>query len=745
MMAQQTNFNILIIDDNVSIQSDFIKILTKSPSDSKELSSLENKLFDTEETVEYKLPPFKIDTATQGQEGVEFIKKAKQEGRPYALAFVDVRMPPGWDGIETIKHIWEIDPDMQIVICTAYSDYSWEQTVEQLGQRDNLLILKKPFDSITVSQLSCALTQKWHLMQEYRDYTKTLESRVEERTSSLEESLSVTRGTLESSGEGVLVTDNKNAVIEYNQNVIDMWFINPIILEKKDIHLYLEFISAQMVDSEKFLDSVNKGFQNLEPVRLDKLKTKDDRVFEYFSKPYKRNNEIVGRILIFREVTKRAKLEEELLHQATHDLLTGLPNRAFLLDRISQHMLQSNRDSTGFGILYFDLDRFKLINDSLGHSVGDKLLQAVAKRVQFSIRTVDTLSRLGGDEFVIVIASMADKNAIHVVASKLLSSFHEPFEIDGNKLLVAPSVGISIFPQDGKTTEELISNADTAMYRAKELGGNNIMFYTAKLNEEMLVRLELETELHHAIENGEFVLHYQPQLDLASKKLVSVEALIRWQHPTKGILLPMDFIPLAEETGLMLTIGEWVIKTACLQNKKWQDIGLPFIRVSVNISLLQFKDPSLPKKIENILTEVGLNAEYLELELTENVITANSEAAKTLMKLKEKGVKISLDNFGSSYLNLKYLKDISIDRVKIDQSFVKNIETNRADEVIVEAIVLMAKNLNLEVSAEGVETHDQLKFLMEKNRGKDNEFYFSKPFSSAELEIFLKKQNSDLM
>jgi diguanylate cyclase (GGDEF)-like protein len=737
-MTDQPNLHILVIDDNIDIQNDFIKILTTSSSERTELSALEDKIFEEKETTKFKLPSFQIDAASQGQEGVEKIIKAKADGNPYSLAFVDIRMPPGWDGIETIKHIWEVDPDMQIVICTAYSDYTWEDTVDHLGQKDNLLILKKPFDHIAVRQLSCALTKKWQLLQDAHEHTELLEVRVEERTKSLQKSLSITRGTLESSAECILVTDNKNNIIDYNNNVIQMWNIPSNIIEEKDVRVLLQCISDQTENSEDFLKFIDESFKNTELTKIGNVNTKDNRVFEYYSQPYKQEDQIVGRIWSFRDITQRAILEEKLQHEVRHDSLTGLPNRLFLVECIRQNLVLSNSKSSMFGVLFFDLDRFKLVNDSLSHATGDQLLQAIATRLKSTIRNGDSLARLGGDEFVVVITELQNVNDLKKIVIKLLDSFRESFKVDEYFLSITVSIGISIFPQDGRTIDELLRNADVAMYRAKELGGNQFQFYNPLLTQHTAERFEMEADLHRAIENNEFTLYYQPQLDVITQSLVSVEALIRWKHPTKGFILPIKFIPLAESTGLIVPIGEWVIQEACRQNKKWQDMGLPPIRVAVNLASLQLKQPNLIDVVKNALQDTGLKPEYFEVELTENVVINCTESLASIAQLKAMGIQITLDDFGTGFSSLNYLRQMSIDRIKIDQSFVQNINVKNGDEVIIQAIISMAQNLNLEVLAEGVETQEQLKFLKLQECNQVQGYYFSKPVTSTELENILR-------
>jgi len=622
-MDSNYDFRIIIIDDNPAIHTDFIKTLT-SMSSSTELDALNEQLFgnktaDSTSQQAILLPKFQIDTATQGKEGVEQILEAIKQGNPYSLAFVDIRMPPGWDGIETIKHIWELEKDIQIVICTAYSDYTWEETIAELGQTDNLLILKKPFDHIAVRQLACALTRKWQLMQESHSYTQSLENTVQERT-------------------------------------------------------------------------------------------------------------------------------EELQHQATHDSLTGLPNRVLLEDRIKQAVIECERSKKFFAVVFFDLDRFKLINDSLNHAAGDELLRVISKRLQANIRGSNTLARIGGDEFVLVIRDLDKPEQAASIAASLLSIISQPLSIAEHTITVTSSIGICVYPKDGLKMDELVRNADIAMYRAKELGGNQFHFYTAEMNEESMKTLELEAELRMAISNNEFFLCYQPQVDLKTNTLAAVETLIRWDHPKKGVLLPIDFIPLAEETGLIVPIGDWLLRKACAQNKAWQDSGLTPIRIAVNITTQQLRHFNFVQTLKNILQETKLDPKYLELELTENTIVNNASATKVISALKEMGIRIAVDDFGTGYSSLNYLRNIPLDRLKIDRSFVQNILFNHGDEVVIQAIIAMARGLNLEVLAEGVETQKQLDFLKSNKCNEIQGFYFSQPLSAKELiDLLENKSNIDEM
>lgn len=734
-MNEKSQFRIIVIDDNPAIHMDFIKILKTNPP--SKLDDLSAGIFGEKNEKEY-LPNFEIDVASQGQEGVKRIQEALLQGKRYSLAFVDIRMPPGWDGIETIKHIWELDKNIQIVICTAYSDYSWEETVAHLGKTDNLLILKKPFDNISIRQLACALTTKWQLAEDSRLYTAKLQQQVEDRTLSLQESLSLVKSTFESSSDGILVVNTNGEIVDYNQKIISMLEIPQAVLEMKNEEILLEHMKGKLASPNEFFDRMHELHVKLDEISVDTVKFNNGNIFECYSQPHKLNNQIIGRILAFRNITKRAELEQELLHQATHDSLTGLANRVKLLERLRLAIKISEQNQSQFAVLFLDFDRFKLVNDSLSHVIGDKLLQEAASRLQTVIRSEDTLARLGGDEFVIIYMNIEKAAHIENKARKLLALLQQPFDVGDRKVTLTASIGISLYPKDATGVDTLLRNSDTAMYRAKAQKGNNFQFYTQEMSAQSLAELDQEAELRQAIANNEFFLCYQPQIDLKNQALVAVEALIRWRHPQKGILLPMDFLALAEETGLIIPISEWVMRTACRQNKAWQDAGFPAIRVAVNIAAQQFKQINLVSTINNILQETELKPEYLELELTENVILSNSETIQTITELKKLGVNVAVDDFGTGYSSLSYLHKLPLDRLKIDGSFIQHIQSPTDDEVIIRAVIAMAKNLNLEILAEGVETKEQLNFLKRYNCGDVQGFYLSKPLSVEELEHFMK-------
>jgi diguanylate cyclase (GGDEF)-like protein/PAS domain S-box-containing protein len=444
---------------------------------------------------------------------------------------------------------------------------------------------------------------------------------------------------------------------------------------------------------------------------------------------------MIGTVL---DITDRKQAEDRLAYLAHHDALTDLPNRLMLDDRLSQTIAHAERNGRIAGVLFLDLDRFKNINDTLGHAAGDKLLRNVAERLQACLRTGDTVARSGGDEFIIVLADVAHLDDIGIVAGRIVESFAKPFSIDGRELFVSASVGISVFPFDGRAVDDLLRCADTAMYQAKDMGRNNFHFFTANMHANAVARLALEGDLRHAAERGELILHFQPVLDLPSGQIVGAEALLRWKHPKRGLIEPADFVPLAEETGLIVPIGEWVLRTACAQARRWRDQGHNGIRVMVNISPRQFQDRKLGAVIDRALADAGLPADHLELEMTESVIMRDTDdTIRALKDLKAKGIRLSVDDFGTGYSSLGYLKLFPVDALKIDRSFVRDISVDEFDEAIASSIIGLARSLRLRVIAEGVETSTQLAFLRRAGCDEMQGHLFSKAVPAQEFEALL--------
>ena len=453
------------------------------------------------------------------------------------------------------------------------------------------------------------------------------------------------------------------------------------------------------------------------------------------------NPDIAGIVLNSRDITGRKQDEVTIRHLAYYDALTALPNRMLFNDRLAQALGHARRrGARGLAIMFLDLDRFKTINDTLGHGAGDELLRAVSQRLARAIREEDTVARLGGDEFLFLLADNDVEDAA-LVARKILDVFTTPFPILGHELHVTASIGISMFPHDGADAETLIRNADTALYRAKEQGGTRYQLYAPAMNAIAFKRLVLENSLRRAMERNELRLHYQPLVSLSSGEPVGVEALIRWQHPELGLVSPGEFVPLAEETGLIVPLTRWALRTACIQMKEWRSSGMSLETVSVNVSAYRFNDSDLPGTIADVLETAKLEGQHLCLELTESVMMENAEETiNTLQQLSKLGVKISIDDFGTGYSSLSYLKRLPIDTLKIDQSFVRNMATESDDEAIAVLIIAMAHNLGLSVVAEGVETMEQMTLLRDKKCDVIQGYLISRPLPAAEITEFLDKK-----
>jgi diguanylate cyclase (GGDEF)-like protein/PAS domain S-box-containing protein len=437
-----------------------------------------------------------------------------------------------------------------------------------------------------------------------------------------------------------------------------------------------------------------------------------------------------------KEIFERVQAEQRIWHVAHHDALTGLPNRTLLHDRLEQALAQALRDNHRVGVMFLDLDRFKNINDTLGHSVGDDLLKQVAGRIGSAVRAVDTVSRLGGDEFIVILRELAGADDAVLVAEKIILSLATPVQALGHDLRVTPSIGISIYPDDGLEALQLMKNADTAMYHAKANGRNGFQFFAPRMNEEATRFFELEHQLRHALDAGELVLHYQPQVKLDRPMLCGIEALVRWQHPTAGLMPPLEFVPVAEETGLILPLGEWVLGEALRQNRRWQDRGYPALPVSVNLSPRQFRQKGLVDNVRCMLADTGQSAKLLELEITESSLMHDvDEGLDTLRELSAMGVRLAIDDFGIGYSSLNHLKRFPVHRLKIDRSFVQDLGVDWGDAAIVSAIVSLARALNLETVAEGVETSAQVQALLSYGCSRFQGNYFSVPLPATESEL----------
>lgn len=553
----------------------------------------------------------------------------------------------------------------------------------------------------------------------------------------LKRSLSLLNATLEATADGILVVNQHGKVALFNSKFIKMWEIPPSVAALGDPEKAMASILKPLKNPEGFLARL-KDLSESDSENHGTIEFQDGRILAWYSKPQQVGGERVGRVWSFDDVTESRQAEERLNRLANFDLLTNLPNRVLFRDRLGLAISRAPWHRRSVGVLLLDLDRFKVVNETLGQAMGDFLLKAVSERLSATVREGDTVARLGDDMFGLILDDLAQPADSFRVSQKILDTLGEPFELKGQEIFVSASIGIAISPNDGNEIDLLMKHADTAMYRAKEQGGNNYQLYAPAMNQHATKRLALENNLRHALERGEFLLHYQSKVDLTTGQIVGMEALVRWKSPEIGMVSPAEFIPLAEETGLIVPMGEWILRTACAQNKAWQQKSLPFVRMGVNLSVRQLQRQNLIGTIAHVLNETGLDPNYLELELTESIIMKSNESTMAeLRELNLGGIEISIDDFGTGYSSLSYLKRLPIDTLKIDKSFVQEVTTDPDDAAIVAAIITMAHTLKLKVVAEAVETVEQLAFLRELKCDQMQGYLFSKPLPAEEITRLL--------
>ncbi|SFM37360.1 PAS domain S-box-containing protein/diguanylate cyclase (GGDEF) domain-containing protein [Paenibacillus sp. 1_12] len=450
------------------------------------------------------------------------------------------------------------------------------------------------------------------------------------------------------------------------------------------------------------------------------------------------DGDVTSLVLVMRDITERKKSEQRIYHLAYHDTLTDLPNRRLFMDRLRKEVLQAKRYRTQLAILCLDLDRFKNINDSLGHEAGDLILIETAKRISHCVGPNALVARLGGDEFIVLLLNQASPEEAESVSLNIQASLEMPIELAGQFHRISCSMGITLFPSNGRDPDELLKRADMALYAAKDMGRNGVSFFHSDMEERSLARILLENELKKAIEQEQFHIDYQPKLDLLTGQLIGMEALVRWNHPELGRISPDKFIPVAEDTGLIIPLGEWVLRHGCEQNKKWQDQGYPHVQISVNLSARQFYQPDLLDKIKEVLTLTELDPQWLELEVTESIFADIDHAVTILQGIKELGLHTSIDDFGTGYSSFSYIKHLPVNTLKIDASFIRDIHLNKESQAIVKAILTIAQTLNINVIAEGVESQEQLDILKEDGCNQGQGFLFSKPLSVQDFGAYLQ-------
>jgi diguanylate cyclase (GGDEF)-like protein/PAS domain S-box-containing protein len=547
--------------------------------------------------------------------------------------------------------------------------------------------------------------------------------------------------------DGILAVDESDRIVLTNRQFGLDFEIPDEVLSTRDDLVVRNYVTDKVENPEAFVGKIKYLTNHRNEKSRDELRLKNGKVFDRYSAPLiDSKRQYRGRIWYFRDITDRKVVEERIQYLAYYDALTGLPHRSLFQDRLTKALAGARRRKDKIAILFLDLDRFKDINDSLGHSVGDLLLKEVAERLNKFAREQDNLARLGGDEFLIVLTHVKDISDVAVAAKRLMDALNVEFVVEGHPLNVSCSIGISIFPEHGTDCEMLIKNADAAMYSAKADGHNNFRFFTEDLNAQAIERLTLESSLRSALTKKQLFLMYQPQMDIATGKITGLEALLRWQHPELGLVPPDKFIRIAENSGLIAPIGEWVLRTACFQAKKWQDEGIAPVSVAVNVSAVQFRQAGFCQLIRKVLQDTCLAPQYLELELTESLLLANAEVTLSVLKeLKSMGLALAIDDFGTGYSSFNYLRQFRVSKLKIDRSFISDVATNPDDSAITAAIISMAKNLNLRVIAEGVETEAQMAFLRSHDCDEIQGYYFSKPLAADQVAGKLRGRQKETL
>jgi diguanylate cyclase (GGDEF)-like protein/PAS domain S-box-containing protein len=644
---------------------------------------------------------YECSEVCSGEEALEAVGRES-----FDLVLSDIMMG-GITGLEMLPQVLKLSSDTVVIMISG--EQNIESAIEALraGAFD---YITKPFDLQHVEAAVKRALEHQELRRAKRYYENFLEEVVKQRTADLDKANQTLRVLIEASPLAILVVDAKANVLMWNPAAEQTfgWTASEVL--NQPVPIIPEERRASFEKS--FADTLSgKTTTNYETVRRRKDGSLVD-VNVWTTRLLDPDGEVSGVMAIVADITDRKQAEEKIHYLAYHDTLTGLPNRVSFEERLTEALTRGESSGQPLAVMFLSLDRFKKFNDTLGHMVGDQLLRSVSERLSASMREGDAMARFASDEFAFLLTRIKDADDAAEMAHNFQRILDTPFTVDGQELYVTASIGIGLYPHDAVDAQNLLKNAGAALYRAKQQGGSNFQFYTADMNERALQRLSLENKLRWALERNEFKVYYQPQVSIDTGQIVGMEALVRWQHPEMGLVSPSEFIPLAEDTGLISSIGEWVLRTACAQTRAWHDFGFSNLRVAVNLSPRQFQQPDLLRMIANHLKETGLDASSLELEVTEGSVMKSTESAiNTLRELKAMGIKISIDDFGAGYSSLTYLKNLPIDALKIDQSFVREMSTDPNDAAIVMAIIQLAHSLKLRVTAEGVENEDQLRFL----------------------------------
>lgn len=733
---------ILIADDEQSILDEYASILAGSA----ELENRRSKLADLEAELfgvapeQPRRPEFSLCLCRQADEAVREVEDSIREGRPYSIAFLDVRMPPGPDGVNAAERIRKLDPEINIVFVTGFSDISPEQIRARVPPPDKLLYCQKPLHASELRQLAYTLSAKWTAHRNLHTTRQRLEQ-VVTSTSVIVYSSAPNR-------------DHSSAFVSDNVAQHFGWDAAAFLSDPKF------WIDRVHRDDLPRIYAALKTIHELEEVSVDYRWRRSSGDYRWVSDRMKilrdasgKPTEMVGCWL---DITDRREAEARIRQLAYFDVVTGLPNRMMMEELLQHGLATAERHRHRLAVLFLDVDNFKRINDTLGHHSGDALLREVAKRLLSCIRKSDLLirqgdveylevhedaesvSRLGGDEFVIILSKIKEPADAARVASRISEALRRPIVFEEEEVSVTATMGISVYPEDGTSATTLLKHADMAMYHAKAQGRNCHQFFSETMRLRATRRFLIEKKLSKALERGEFRVFYQPRLDLARLRVIGMEALLRWYQPDEGFVMPGEFIPIAEENGLILPIGEWVLQEACRQTASWHSAGLSPLMVSINLSAVQFRHRLLADRLAQVLADTGINPSSVELELTESVLMENTRlSALLLSKIKDLGVSVAIDDFGTGYSSFSYLKRFALNTLKIDTSFISELEKDASDEAIVSAMIALGHQLGLRVVAEGVEHTRQLEFLRSRGCDEAQGYLFGRPMDPASFERWI--------
>ncbi len=672
---------------------------------------------------------YEIELVDSGAEAIALCAELVPEGIQIPLIISDQIMPEMM-GDELLIKLHTLYPDTLKILLTGQAN------ADAVGNLVNAAALyryvTKPWDETDLILTVEEALRRYQQEQQLAEQNQVLL----EVNQKLAGAISLLQATLEATADGILVLNESGHVINYNQKFIDIWGLpSKTELDRDQI---LTLILAEL--TEPYANSLKARYAQENSSQFNSLELKNGKVLECYSQIQQLQKQTIGQVLSFRDVTEHKKAQIIIQHQAFHDSLTDLPNRTLFDRELAKALNQAQQENKMLAVVFIDLDRFKTINDTLGHAIGDSLLKSVVERLKSCVREKDIIARWGGDEFTLLLPEINCRDDATAIAKRILSALKPGFKLDKHYLHITSSLGIAVFPDDGKDAETLLKNADIALYWVKEKGRNNYQHYTFRLNSQAHELLSLENSLHYALKNQEFAIYYQPIVEVYTNKIVKVEALLRWQHPDLGIVSPNLFIPIAEENGLIVEIGDWVLKTACAQTKVWQNMGLSDLIVSVNLSARQFYNNDLVQTIKQILRSTKLSPDCLELEITETATMRNTNLAKQILSsLHQMGISLSMDDFGTGYSSLSYLKDFPFSTIKIDRSFVQDLSFDSSNFAIINAITTLGAGLNLQIVAEGVESEQLKNLLKTLHCNYMQGYFFSVPLAVEQATDLLLK------